>query len=168
MPRGAKTSSLRIQWVRSAIGYSSQQGKVIQGLGFRRLRQVVERPDTPQIRSMIIKVGHLVEIVPPAAADPFAAVPEYTVLPRGKARTKAAAKPPAKQTPAEPKKAPAQAAVAAEKKAPEKKAAATAKPKKAESPKRAAKPVKKAAASADKPAEKTKKRPKTTEKKKKG
>ena len=163
MPRGAKTSSLRIQWVRSAIGYSSQQGKVIQGLGFRRLRQVVERPDTPQIRGMITKVGHLVEIVPPAAADPFAAVPEYTVLPRGKARTKAAAKPPAKQTPAEPKKTPAQAAVAAEKKAPVKKAAASAKPKKAESPKRAAKPVKKAAASA----EKTKKRPKTTEKKKK-
>ena len=145
MPRGAKISSLRIQWVRSAIGYSSQQGKVIQGLGFRRLRQVVERPDTPQIRGMITKVGHLVEIVPPAAADPFTAVPEYTILPRGKARTKAAAKPPAKQTPAEPKKAPAQAAVAAEKKA----------------------PVKKAAASADKPAEKTKKRPKTTEKKKK-
>ena len=71
MSRGAKTSSLRIQWVRSAIGYSSQQGKVIQGLGFRKLRQVVERPDTPQIRGMITKVGHLVEIVPPAAADPF-------------------------------------------------------------------------------------------------
>ena len=155
MSRGAKTSSLRIQWVRSAIGFSSQQGKVIQGLGFRRLRQVVERPDTPQIRGMIIKVGHLVKVVPPATANPFAAVPEYTVLPRAKARAKVAEK---EAHPA-PKKAPA------EKIAPVMKVAAAPaeKPKKAEAPKRAAKPARKAAASAEKP----KKRPKATEKKKK-
>ena len=155
MSRGAKTSSLRIQWVRSAIGFSSQQGKVIQGLGFRRLRQVVERPDTPQIRGMIIKVGHLVKVVPPATANPFAAVPEYTVLPRAKACAKVAEK---EAHPA-PKKAPA------EKIAPVKKVAAAPaeKPKKAEAPKRAAKPARKAAASAEKP----KKRPKATEKKKK-
>ena len=159
MSRGAKTSSLRIQWVRSAIGFSSQQGKVIQGLGFRRLRQVVERPDTPQIRGMIIKVGHLVKVVPPATANPFAAVPEYTVLPRAKARAKPAAKVAEKEAHPAPKKAPA------EKIAPVKKVAAAPaeKPKKAEAPKRAAKPARKAAASAEKP----KKRPKATEKKKK-
>jgi large subunit ribosomal protein L30 len=35
----------------------------VKGLGFTRLNQVVERPDTPQIRGMVKKVPHLVEIV---------------------------------------------------------------------------------------------------------
>jgi len=37
--------------------------KVVQGLGFTRLNQVIERPDTPSIRGMVAKVPHLVEIV---------------------------------------------------------------------------------------------------------
>ena len=162
MSRGAKTSSLRIQWVRSAIGFSSQQGKVIQGLGIRRLRQVVERPDTPEIRGMITKVAHLVQVVPPAAADPLAAVPEYTVLPRAKVRTKPAAKVTEKEAHPAPKKAPA--AKKAQGKPVKKAAAAPAeKTGKAQAPKRAAKPVEKTVASAGKP----KKRPQATEKKKK-
>jgi large subunit ribosomal protein L30 len=32
-------------------------------LGFRRMQQVVEQPDTPTVRGMIAKVHHLVEIV---------------------------------------------------------------------------------------------------------
>ncbi len=36
---------------------------VIKGLGFTRLNQVIERPDTPAIRGMVAKVPHLVEIV---------------------------------------------------------------------------------------------------------
>jgi large subunit ribosomal protein L30 len=35
----------------------------VQGLGFRRLNQVVERPDTPEIRGMVRKVNHLVRII---------------------------------------------------------------------------------------------------------
>ncbi len=58
-----KTNMLKIKYVRSAIGRPGTQKAVVRGLGFRKLQQVVERPDTPEIRGMINKVGHLVEII---------------------------------------------------------------------------------------------------------
>jgi len=42
--------------------------KVIKGLGFTRLNQVIEREDTPSIRGMVNAVPHLVHIVDNAAA----------------------------------------------------------------------------------------------------
>jgi len=36
--------------------------QTIRGLGFRRMQQVVERPNTPTTRGMIARVHHLVEI----------------------------------------------------------------------------------------------------------
>ncbi len=54
---------LQIKWVRSAICAPVKQKKVVRGLGFTRLNQVIERPDTPAIRGMVAKVPHLVEIV---------------------------------------------------------------------------------------------------------
>ena len=56
-------SSLRLKWVRSAICAPVKQKKVVYGLGFTRLNQVIERPDTPAIRGMVAKVPQLVEIV---------------------------------------------------------------------------------------------------------
>ncbi len=61
MPRSKKT--IRIKQVRSGIAFPRKQKLVLEGLGFRRLQQVVERPDTPSIRGMIRKVQHLVEIL---------------------------------------------------------------------------------------------------------
>ena len=62
-----KTSSgggtIHLKWVRSAICAPTKQKRVVKGLGFTRLNQVVERPDTPAIRGMVAKVPHLVEIV---------------------------------------------------------------------------------------------------------
>jgi large subunit ribosomal protein L30 len=37
--------------------------RVVRGLGFTRLYQVIERPDNPAIRGMVAKVPHLVEIM---------------------------------------------------------------------------------------------------------
>jgi large subunit ribosomal protein L30 len=54
---------LQLKWVRSAICAPVQQKRVVKGLGFTRLNQVVERPDTPAIRGMVAKVPHLVEVV---------------------------------------------------------------------------------------------------------
>jgi large subunit ribosomal protein L30 len=62
-----KTSSggkIHLKWVRSTICAPTKQKLVIQGLGFTRLNQVIERPDTQAIRGMVAKVPHLVEIVP--------------------------------------------------------------------------------------------------------
>jgi large subunit ribosomal protein L30 len=54
---------IQLQWVRSAIASPEKHKKVIKGLGFTRLNQVIEREDTPSIRGMVNKVPHLVKIV---------------------------------------------------------------------------------------------------------
>lgn len=55
--------TIQLKWVRSAICAPTKQKKVVKGLGFTRLNQVIQRPDTPAIRGMVAKVPHLVEIV---------------------------------------------------------------------------------------------------------
>ena len=67
-PRKPKSSAsaagtLRIQWVRSAIATPENHKKVVRGLGFTRLNQTIERPNTADIRGMVAKVAHLVRIV---------------------------------------------------------------------------------------------------------
>ena len=59
----ANSGSLRLKYVRSAICTPVKHKRVVRGLGFTRLNQVIERPDTPAIRGMVAKVPHLVEIV---------------------------------------------------------------------------------------------------------
>ena len=59
----AETNKIRIRQIRSCIGCPEKQRKVVRGLGFKRLQQVVERPDTPTIRGMVFKVKHLVEVL---------------------------------------------------------------------------------------------------------
>jgi large subunit ribosomal protein L30 len=57
------SGTVQLKWVRSAISTPEKHKKVVKGLGFTRLNQVIERPDTPAIRGMVAKVPHLVEIV---------------------------------------------------------------------------------------------------------
>ena len=57
------TGTIRIQWYRSTIAQKSVNKVVVKHLGFRRLNQTIERPDTPAIRGMVAKVPHLVRIV---------------------------------------------------------------------------------------------------------
>ncbi len=59
----AEKKTLRLQWVRSAIATPTKHKKVIKGLGFTRLNQVIEREDSPSIRGMVNKVPHLVRVV---------------------------------------------------------------------------------------------------------
>lgn len=54
--------TLRITYVKSAIGYSQKQKATIRALGLRRLGDTVELLDTPPIRGMIDKVSHLVVV----------------------------------------------------------------------------------------------------------
>jgi large subunit ribosomal protein L30 len=56
-------ATLKLKYVRSKICTPVKHKLVIKGLGFTRLYQVIERPDTPAIRGMVAKVPHLVEIV---------------------------------------------------------------------------------------------------------
>ena len=56
------SGTLKIRGVRSFIGCPRNMRETIRGMGFRRMNQVIERPDTPNIRGMIARVHHLVEI----------------------------------------------------------------------------------------------------------
>jgi large subunit ribosomal protein L30 len=59
----AGSGKLHLKWVRSAICAPVKQKRVIKGLGFTRLNQVIERPDNSAIRGMVAKVPHLVAFV---------------------------------------------------------------------------------------------------------
>ncbi len=54
---------IQLKWVRSAICTPVKHKRVVKGLGFTRLNQVIERPDTAAIRGMVKKIPHLVQIV---------------------------------------------------------------------------------------------------------
>ena len=55
--------TVRIRWVRSYIASPVKHKKIVKGLGFTRLNQVVVREDTPSIRGMVKKIPHLLEFV---------------------------------------------------------------------------------------------------------
>jgi large subunit ribosomal protein L30 len=57
------SGTIQLKWVRSAICTPEKQKLVIKGLGFTRLNQVIERPDTQAIRGMVAKVPHLIEVL---------------------------------------------------------------------------------------------------------
>jgi large subunit ribosomal protein L30 len=61
MDKSPKTLSVRL--VKSGIGRPAKQRKVLKGLNLTRLNRVVTLRDTREIRGMIEKVSHLVEIV---------------------------------------------------------------------------------------------------------
>ncbi len=56
-------AKLRIEYYRSAICTPEKHKRIVSGLGLTRLRQVVEREDTPAIRGMVKKIPHLVRIL---------------------------------------------------------------------------------------------------------
>ena len=58
----AKT--VRITLKRSPIGTPQRHRLVLRGLGLRKIRQSVLRPDTPQVRGLIHQVGYLLEVLP--------------------------------------------------------------------------------------------------------
>jgi large subunit ribosomal protein L30 len=59
----AEKTMMRLQYYRSAICTPEKHKRVIKGLGFTRLHQIVEREDTPAVRGMVKAVPHLVREV---------------------------------------------------------------------------------------------------------
>jgi large subunit ribosomal protein L30 len=56
------TGKLRITLVKSPVGYRREQKRTVRALGLRKMHQTVELGDTPTIRGMVNKVGHLVTV----------------------------------------------------------------------------------------------------------
>ena len=55
-------STLRVTQRRSRNGADKRQRDTLRSLGLRRIGHSVEHPDSPQLRGMIHKVRHLVEV----------------------------------------------------------------------------------------------------------
>lgn len=54
--------TLRVTWIRSSIGYPKDQKATIKAIGFNRLNQTLELPDSPQLRGQIFKVKHMLKV----------------------------------------------------------------------------------------------------------
>ncbi|SHI18845.1 MULTISPECIES: 50S ribosomal protein L30 [Sporanaerobacter] len=56
-------AKIKIKLVKSPIGKIEKHRRTIEALGLRKIGQVVEKEDTPQIRGMIEKVNYMVEVI---------------------------------------------------------------------------------------------------------
>ncbi len=54
--------AIKVTLKKSTIGCKKDQIATVEALGLRKIGQTVEKNDTPQIRGMIFKVKHLVEV----------------------------------------------------------------------------------------------------------
>ncbi len=57
-----KKTKVSITQVKSTISQTSRQKKTIEALGLGKINRTVEKIMTPQIRGMINKVNHLIEV----------------------------------------------------------------------------------------------------------
>ncbi len=53
---------LKVELVKSPIGYKYDQRETLKALGLRKMHNVVVVEDTPTIRGMIRKVSHLLSV----------------------------------------------------------------------------------------------------------
>jgi large subunit ribosomal protein L30 len=56
-------ATIKVKQIKSKIGYPVDQKRTLEALGLHKISQVVEKEDTPEIRGMIRKVHHLVEVI---------------------------------------------------------------------------------------------------------
>ena len=59
----AKTNKIKVQMVKSPIGYSKDQKATLEALGLKKINAIVEHDDNACIRGMIRKVEHLVRVL---------------------------------------------------------------------------------------------------------
>ena len=59
----ADKKTLKVKLVRSPIGTRESHRATVRGLGLRKLNSESVLEDTPAVRGMIDKVGHLVRVV---------------------------------------------------------------------------------------------------------
>ena len=54
--------SLKITLVKSTIGEKPKVRATVESLGLRKINHSVERPDRPDVRGMVFRVRHLVDV----------------------------------------------------------------------------------------------------------
>ena len=61
--KNEQTKKLRVKQVRSGIGCPRYMRETLKSLGLGKMHRIAERPDTKEVRGMIAKIPHLVEVV---------------------------------------------------------------------------------------------------------
>ncbi len=56
-------ATIKIQQIKSKIGYPADQKRTLEALGLHKINQVVEKEDNPAVRGMVRKVYHLVKVI---------------------------------------------------------------------------------------------------------
>jgi large subunit ribosomal protein L30 len=54
--------TIKIRQIRSGIGCPVEMRETLKALGLGKMHRVAERVDTPEVRGMIAKIPHLVEV----------------------------------------------------------------------------------------------------------
>ena len=62
MAKKSESKKLNIKLVKSLIGATKSQIKVVNALGLKKTNQVVEHYESPVIRGMINKIPHMLEV----------------------------------------------------------------------------------------------------------
>ncbi|PID87886.1 MAG: 50S ribosomal protein L30 [Bacteroidia bacterium] len=55
-------AKIKIKQIKSRIGATERQKRTLDALGLRKLHKTIEKEETEQIKGMIRKVAHLVEV----------------------------------------------------------------------------------------------------------
>jgi large subunit ribosomal protein L30 len=63
MAASNKKSMLRLKQIRSGIGCPVEMRETLKALGLGKMNRVSERVDTKEVRGMIAKIPHLVEVM---------------------------------------------------------------------------------------------------------
>ena len=58
-----KSGTIKVRQVRSGIGCPVAMRETLKALGLGKMHRVAERKDTKEVRGMIAKIPHLVEVV---------------------------------------------------------------------------------------------------------
>jgi large subunit ribosomal protein L30 len=61
--KAEKTNTVRIRQIGSGIGCPIEMRETLKALGLGKMHRVSERADTKEVRGMIAKISHLVEVV---------------------------------------------------------------------------------------------------------
>ncbi|MBK5274344.1 MAG: 50S ribosomal protein L30 [Desulfuromonadales bacterium] len=57
------STKLQVTLVKSTIGRTKKHRDIVAGLGLKKLNHTVEHADTPEIRGMISKISHMLNVV---------------------------------------------------------------------------------------------------------
>jgi large subunit ribosomal protein L30 len=64
IPTEDAASALAVKQIRSEIGHSETMRRTLRALGLRHHQQVVQVPNNASVRGMLVKVRHLIEVIP--------------------------------------------------------------------------------------------------------